>query len=121
MGIIEKIMVTPSHHRVHHAKNKKYIDKNYGGTLIIWDKLFGTFEEEIEIPIYGITTPLRSWNPLWENSHHWFRMFSLAKELNGFGKFQVLFRGPGSFFFFFFFFFPFFKFFIFFIFFYFYL
>jgi hypothetical protein len=64
-------MVTPSNHRVHHAQNADYIDKNYGGLLIIWDRLFGTFKEEDEhqTPIYGIRTALKSWNPAWANIH----------------------------------------------------
>ena len=64
-------MITPSNHRVHHAQNPRYIDKNYGGLLIIWDRLFGTFTEEDEAGaiVYGISTPLSSWNPLWANFH----------------------------------------------------
>ena len=71
LGFIEWFMVTPSNHRVHHAQNKDYIDKNYGGLLIVWDRLFGTFKEEDEKlqPIYGIRSPLNSWNPLWANIH----------------------------------------------------
>ena len=71
LGFIEWFMVTPSNHRVHHAQNKDYIDKNYGGLLIVWDRLFGTFKEEDEQlqPIYGIRSPLNSWNPLWANIH----------------------------------------------------
>ena len=71
LGMFEWFMVTPSNHRVHHAQNEEYIDKNYGGLLIIWDRLFGTFQEEDERrePIYGIRTPLKSWNPLWANFH----------------------------------------------------
>ena len=71
LGFIEWFMVTPSNHRVHHAQNKDYIDKNYGGVLIVWDRLFGTFKEEDEQlqPIYGIRSPLNSWNPLWANIH----------------------------------------------------
>ena len=60
----EAILNTPSHHRVHHARNPKYIDKNHAGTFIIWDKMFGTFKEEEERPTYGITKNLNSWNPL---------------------------------------------------------
>ena len=56
---------TPSHHRVHHGRDAKYLDKNYGATLILWDRLFGTFQREEETPRYGISRPLRSWNPLW--------------------------------------------------------
>ena len=70
-GWLEWFMVTPSNHRVHHAQNPEYIDTNYGGLLIIWDRLFGTFKAEspqIE-PIYGIRSPLASWNPIWANLH----------------------------------------------------
>ncbi len=60
---------TPSHHRVHHGVNPAYQDRNYAGVFIVWDRLFGTFVEERETPVYGITTPLRSWNPVWANVH----------------------------------------------------
>ncbi len=72
MGFLEKIIVTPSHHRVHHAINKEYIDKNYGQILIIWDKVFGTFQEELKEapPVYGITRPVRTWNPIRINFQH---------------------------------------------------
>lgn len=60
---IEYIFVTPSHHRVHHARNEKYLDKNYGSTFIIWDRMFGTFQPEIEQADYGITKPVNSYNP----------------------------------------------------------
>lgn len=78
MGFLEKIIVTPSHHRVHHAINKEYIDKNYGQIFIIWDKLFGTFQEEREdVPaVYGITRPVRTWNPLKINFQHLALMIS---------------------------------------------
>ncbi|MCW7551536.1 sterol desaturase family protein [Endozoicomonas gorgoniicola] len=70
LGWFEWFFVTPSNHRVHHGKNRRYLDKNYGGVFILWDRLFGTFEEEDEQyePIrYGTLKPLRSWNPLWAN------------------------------------------------------
>ncbi|VEB36042.1 sterol desaturase-related protein [Legionella sainthelensi] len=67
MGWFEKIFNTPSHHRVHHGKNPQYIDKNYAGSLIIWDKLFGTFEPENIPAEYGVTEPLDSWNPFYAN------------------------------------------------------
>lgn len=72
MGWLEHIIVTPSHHRVHHAINPIYIDKNYGNIFIIWDKLFGTFQEELpEVPpVYGITKPVRTWNPIKINFQH---------------------------------------------------
>ncbi|MEN9299410.1 MAG: hypothetical protein RLZZ429_1723 [Bacteroidota bacterium] len=72
MGFLEKIIVTPSHHRVHHAINKEYMDKNYGQIFIIWDKLFGTYQEELkDVPaVYGITRPVRTWNPIKINFMH---------------------------------------------------
>ncbi len=75
--VIEFIFDTPSHHRAHHGRNERYIDKNYGGVLIIFDRLFGTFAEEIdEVPVdYGITRQVDSYNPLWLNLHEWVDMF----------------------------------------------
>ncbi len=71
MGWLEHVLNTPSHHRVHHGQNPKYIDKNHAGTLIIWDKMFGTFQPEEEEPVYGVTEPVASWNVLWANVHVW--------------------------------------------------
>ena len=71
----EYIFNTPSHHRVHHGVNPKYIDRNHAGTLIIWDKIFGTFQEEEEEVVYGITTQAKSWNPLWVNFEYWIDLF----------------------------------------------
>lgn len=65
----EYILNTPSHHRVHHGVNPKYQDKNYAGVFIVFDRWFGTFQIEEEEPVYGITKPLKSWNPLWANVH----------------------------------------------------
>lgn len=65
LGPLERFLNTPSHHRVHHARNPGYIDRNYGAVLIIWDRLFGTYVPEREPPIYGLTRPLRSFNALW--------------------------------------------------------
>lgn len=69
LGWFEWVFVTPSNHRVHHAQNRVYIDRNYGGVFIIWDRLFGTFQEELESDpvIFGIRSPLKSWNPLYAN------------------------------------------------------
>ena len=75
----EAIFNTPSHHRVHHGVNPKYIDKNHAGMFIIWDKLFGTFQEEIEEPTYGVTTQLKSWNPAWANVEYYVTMFKNSK------------------------------------------
>ncbi len=76
MGFLEHIIVTPSHHRVHHAMNPIYIDKNHGGNFIIWDKLFGTFQEELESnpPVYGITRPVQTRNPITINLQHFMLM-----------------------------------------------
>jgi alkylglycerol monooxygenase len=65
VGLLEAVLNTPSHHRVHHARNPRYLDKNYGAILIIWDRLFGTYQPEREPPVYGVTKPFRSFNPLW--------------------------------------------------------
>ena len=72
MGWLEKINVTPSHHRVHHAINPEYLDKNYGQIFIFWDKWFGTYQEELPHikPVYGITRPVRTWNPIKINFMH---------------------------------------------------
>jgi hypothetical protein len=62
-------MVTPSHHRVHHAMNPEYIDRNYGGVFIIWDRIFGTFQQEVLTPRYGLVTQLINSNPIYANLH----------------------------------------------------
>ena len=66
MGVLEKVIVTPSHHRVHHAINPEYIDKNFAQIFIFWDKMFGTFQPELETvpPVYGIKKPAQTWNPI---------------------------------------------------------
>lgn len=78
LGPLEWVLNTPSHHRVHHARNPKYLDKNYAGMFIIWDRMFGTFEPEVEEPVYGLTKPLGSWNPLWANLHGWVELAHTA-------------------------------------------
>jgi len=72
MGILEHIIVTPSHHRVHHAINDEYLDKNYAQIFIFWDKWFGTFQEEIpeSPPVYGVKKPVNTWNPFLINFMH---------------------------------------------------
>jgi len=72
MGVLEKIIVTPSHHRVHHAINPEYLDKNYGQIFIFWDKLFNTFQaERADVPaVYGVTRPVHTWNPIKINFMH---------------------------------------------------
>ncbi len=79
MGFLEYILVTPSHHRVHHAINPEYLDKNHSQIFIIWDKLFGTFQEELpHVPaVFGITRPAQTWNPIKINFQH---LFLLIKD-----------------------------------------
>ena len=67
LGPLEAVLNTPSHHRVHHGTDARYLDRNFGGVLIVWDRMFGTFSREEEEPRYGILTPLGSWNPVWAN------------------------------------------------------
>ncbi len=94
---IEYIFVTPSHHRVHHGRNPKYIDKNYGSTFIIWDRIFGTFQEEEEKVDYGITTPITSYNPVWLNFHEWKALVRDLKQARGIRDvFKILFGYPGT-------------------------
>lgn len=86
MGVLEHIIVTPSHHRVHHAQNSEYLDKNYGQIFIIWDKLFGTFQEELDKvpPVYGITRPAQTWNPIVINFQHFWLMLTDAWRTKNF-------------------------------------
>jgi sterol desaturase/sphingolipid hydroxylase (fatty acid hydroxylase superfamily) len=70
LGWFDRVFCSPSNHRAHHAVNDRYLDRNYGGVLIVWDRLFGTFveEDDSDRPVYGTRSPLRSWNPLWANA-----------------------------------------------------
>jgi sterol desaturase/sphingolipid hydroxylase (fatty acid hydroxylase superfamily) len=79
---IEAVFNTPSHHRVHHASNPIYLDRNYAGILIIWDRLFGTFEPETEKPIYGLTKNISSYNPLYIAYHEAIAVFRDALRPN---------------------------------------
>jgi alkylglycerol monooxygenase len=97
LGPLEWIFVTPSNHRVHHARNPEYIDRNYGGVFILWDRLFGTFQDErADVPcVYGITTGLKSWNPLWANLHFWSDTAKLAWRTRNWGdKLRIWFKPP---------------------------
>lgn len=98
LGPIEWIMVTPSNHRVHHARNDQYVDKNYGGVFIIWDRIFGTYQDELaeEPAVYGLRKPLNSWNPLWANTHVYWRLLVDFVKIKGIkNKTQLLFKRPG--------------------------
>ncbi|MCF6321804.1 MAG: sterol desaturase family protein [Rhizobiaceae bacterium] len=95
----EAVMNTPSHHRVHHATNPRYLDANYAGTLIIWDKMFGTFVPELQEdrPRYGIVRNISTFNPLKVAFHEWIAMFKDAFQpgLTPNQRFQYLWRPPG--------------------------
>jgi alkylglycerol monooxygenase len=98
MGWLEKIIVTPSHHRVHHAINPEYIDKNYGQILILWDKWFGTYQPELDNvqPVYGITRPVQTWNPIRINFMHlWLLMKDAWHTRSWKDKFTLWFRPTG--------------------------
>lgn len=93
---IEYIFNTPSHHRVHHASNPQYLDKNYAGILIIWDRMLGTFAEEKEQVVYGITEPLNSINPLKVFFHGFTRLYGQMKSAKGLkNKLNYLIKPPG--------------------------
>ena len=98
MGILEYVFVTPSHHRVHHGSNVRYLDKNMGMFLIIWDKLFGTFQaEEATDPVkYGLTTNIKTYNPITMVFHEWKNIFSdLKKKTSLKNKLMYVFGPPG--------------------------
>jgi alkylglycerol monooxygenase len=95
LGILEYILVTPSHHRVHHAANPEYLDKNYGDVFIIWDKLFGTFKKEEEEVVYGLTKPLQSNSFLWQHFHFLLELFvAVNKERGWKNKLGMIFGPP---------------------------
>ena len=83
LGPLEWVLNTPSHHRVHHGRNPRYIDRNHAGSLIIWDRMFGTFVEETDEPVYGVVKPLASANPLWANFAGWVDLWSVARRAAG--------------------------------------
>jgi sterol desaturase/sphingolipid hydroxylase (fatty acid hydroxylase superfamily) len=98
LGPLEAVFNTPSHHRVHHGSNPRYIDRNHGGTLIIWDKLFGTFEPENPAdPVrFGLTKNIETYNPVRIAFHEWVEMFRDAWRAPGWGnKLRYVFGNPG--------------------------
>ncbi|MEY4084481.1 MAG: hypothetical protein RL074_268 [Bacteroidota bacterium] len=98
MGVLEQIIVTPSHHRVHHAINPEYIDKNHGQIFIFWDKLFGTYQEELDsVPaVFGITRPAQTWNPFRINFQHlWLLICDAWRAENWKDKFTIWFQPTG--------------------------
>src|SRR5690606_38160319 len=98
MGWLENIIVTPSHHRVHHAMNAEYLDKNYGQIFIFWDKLFGTFQPELENvqPVYGVKRPVKTWNPILINFQHlWLLIKDAWRAQNWADKFKIWIKPTG--------------------------
>ena len=98
LGPLEWLLVTPSNHRVHHARNEEYLDKNYGGVFILWDRLFRTFKDEMTtVPcVYGITSGLKSFNPHWANFHFWYDMARISWRTKRWGdKLAIWFKPPG--------------------------
>jgi sterol desaturase/sphingolipid hydroxylase (fatty acid hydroxylase superfamily) len=81
MGVLEAFLNTPSHHRVHHAVNPRYLDRNYGAILIVWDRLFGTFAAEVEPPVYGTVRPLGSFNPVWAQVAYFAELWERGRAL----------------------------------------
>lgn len=98
LGILDRIFVTPSNHRAHHGQNSAYIDCNYGGVFVIWDRLFGSFQEELEDDpvIFGIRGAVKSWNPLWAILHVYQQLwFDAWHTKNYWHKFTLWFRRTG--------------------------
>jgi sterol desaturase/sphingolipid hydroxylase (fatty acid hydroxylase superfamily) len=95
LGPIEHVFNTASHHRVHHGRNPRYIDKNYAGMFILWDRVFSTFQVEDEEPVYGVVKPLHSFNPLWAQSESWVKIAALMAASKGlFERLSAPFRPP---------------------------
>ncbi|MCL4139042.1 UNVERIFIED_CONTAM: hypothetical protein GTU68_023334 [Idotea baltica] len=98
MGFLEHILVTPSHHRVHHAINNEYLDKNFSQVFIIWDRLFGTFQEELTSvpPVYGVKRPSNTWNPILINFKHlWLLIKDAWRAENWLDKVRIWFMPTG--------------------------
>jgi sterol desaturase/sphingolipid hydroxylase (fatty acid hydroxylase superfamily) len=98
LGFLEQIIVTPSHHRVHHAINPEYMDKNHGQIFIFWDKLFGTYQEELDsVPaVFGITRPAQTWNPFRINFQHlWLLISDAWRSENWKDRFTIWFKPTG--------------------------
>lgn len=98
LGWFDRWFCSPSNHRVHHAVNDRYLDKNYGGILILWDRLFGTFheEDEREPPVYGTRAPLNSWDPLWANAEVYWALAQDSWHAQAWGdKLRVWLKAPG--------------------------
>jgi alkylglycerol monooxygenase len=94
LGWLEYVLITPSHHRVHHASNEKYLNKNYGDLFVFWDKLFGTFQREEEEPQYGLTHPLRSYSFVWQHVHYFAELYYAVRTTAGWRQRMRIVFGP---------------------------
>jgi alkylglycerol monooxygenase len=94
LGVLEYVLNTPSHHRVHHGIDPQYIDRNYGGMLIVWDRLFGSFEEEGATVHYGTVKPLASFDPLWANLSVWAKLGAIAAKTSRLRDKVAIFLAP---------------------------
>ena len=94
LGFVELVFNTPSHHRVHHGSNEQYIDKNYGNLLIIWDRMFGTFEQEEEAVKFGLVNNVNTYNPTKITFMAWSSMIDDIKNKNNFRQMLSVFIGP---------------------------
>lgn len=94
LGPLERVLNTPSAHRVHHAVNPRYLDRNYAAVLIVWDRLFGTYAPERERPVYGVTKPLRSYNPVWAQLQPWWDLVEKSRRLRGLDRLRVWWKSP---------------------------
>jgi sterol desaturase/sphingolipid hydroxylase (fatty acid hydroxylase superfamily) len=96
IGWLEKFLNTPSHHRVHHGSNRQYLDRNHGSILILWGRIFGTFEEEVEPVVYGLTKNIDTYNPVRIATHEWRDIaVDVARARTWSDRFSYLLRGPG--------------------------
>jgi sterol desaturase/sphingolipid hydroxylase (fatty acid hydroxylase superfamily) len=96
LGPLEKVLNTPSHHRVHHGSNRQYLDRNHGSMLIVWDRLFGTFEREREPVVYGLTKNIKTFNPLRAATHeHAAMLRDVARSRSWRERLGHVVRGPG--------------------------
>ncbi|MFC5436634.1 sterol desaturase family protein [Rhodanobacter umsongensis] len=98
LGWFDRVFCSPSNHRAHHAVNDRYLDRNYGGILIVWDRLFGSFveEDDSDPPVYGTRSPLRSWNPLWANAEvYWKTALDAWRARRWRDKLLVWLKPPG--------------------------
>ncbi len=96
LGWFDRVFCSPSNHRVHHAVNDRYIDRNYGGVLVVWDRMFGSFEEETEPCVYGTRKLLNSWDPLWSNAEVYSALWQALRRADSWGdRLRVWFKPPG--------------------------